>query len=45
MGTVYRAIQIGMERTVALKVLRSGLTDDPQVIQRFCKKPGRPRDW
>ena len=38
MGTVYRAIQIGMERTVALKVLRSGLTDDPQVVQRFLQE-------
>ena len=38
MGTVYRAIQIGMERTVALKVLRAGLPDDPQVVQRFLQE-------
>jgi serine/threonine protein kinase len=38
MGTVYRAIQIGMERTVALKVLRAGLADDPQVVQRFLQE-------
>ena len=38
MGTVYRAIQIGMDRAVALKVLRAGLTDDPQVVQRFLQE-------
>jgi len=38
MGTVYRAIQIGMDRQVALKVLRTDLTDDPQVVQRFLQE-------
>lgn len=38
MGTVYRAIQIGMDRKVALKVLRADLTDDPQVVQRFLQE-------
>lgn len=38
MGTVYRAIQIGMDRQVALKVLRADLTDDPQVLQRFLQE-------
>jgi len=38
MGTVYRAIQIGMDRQVALKVLRADLTDDPQVVQRFLQE-------
>jgi serine/threonine protein kinase len=38
MGTVYRAIQIGMDRQVALKVLRADLTDDPKVLQRFLQE-------
>jgi serine/threonine-protein kinase len=35
MGTVYRAIQIGMDRDVALKILRSDLAHDGRVVQRF----------
>lgn len=35
MGTVYRALQIGMDREVALKVLRSDLAHDGRVVQRF----------
>ena len=38
MGTVYRAIQTGVDREVALKVLRADLTDDAQVIQRFLQE-------
>ncbi|HRI51792.1 MAG TPA: serine/threonine-protein kinase [Pseudomonadota bacterium] len=38
MGTVYRAIQTGVDRAVALKVLRSDLADDPQVVQRFLQE-------
>ena len=35
MGTVYRAIQVGMDREVALKILRSDLAHDGKVVQRF----------
>ena len=35
MGTVYRALQIGMDREVALKVLRADLAHDGRVVQRF----------
>jgi serine/threonine protein kinase len=35
MGTVYRAIQVGMDREVALKILRSDLAHDGRVVQRF----------
>lgn len=38
MGSVYRAIQTGVDRHVALKVLRSDLADDPQVVQRFLQE-------
>lgn len=38
MGSVYRAIQTGVDREVALKVLRSDLADDPQVVQRFLQE-------
>ncbi|MFO0654703.1 MAG: hypothetical protein U0787_06455 [Polyangia bacterium] len=42
MGTVYRALQIGMDREVALKVLRSDLAHDGRVVQRFTKRPAPP---
>ena len=35
MGEVYRAVHRRMDRTVALKVLRSDIARDPQLIQRF----------
>ena len=38
MGTVYRAIQTGVDRAVALKVLRADLADDPQIVQRFLQE-------
>ena len=38
MGTVYRALQVGMDRQVALKVLRAELADNPQVVQRFLQE-------
>jgi Tol biopolymer transport system component/serine/threonine protein kinase len=35
MGTVYRAYQTALRRTVAVKVLSPGLATDPDYIQRF----------
>jgi serine/threonine protein kinase len=37
-GTVYRASQVGMERQVAVKVLRADLLKDPDVIKRFVRE-------
>jgi hypothetical protein len=38
MGIVYRATQITLDRTVALKVVTPGLIDDPTVRQRFIRE-------
>lgn len=38
MGTVYRAIQIGIDRTIALKVLRPAFADNPAIVQRFLQE-------
>jgi serine/threonine protein kinase len=35
MGTVYEAVQVSLERTVAFKVLARELTRDPALIERF----------
>jgi len=35
MGAVYRAIDLELDRVVALKVIRPHLADDPSVLQRF----------
>ena len=35
MGVVYRATQLGLERTVALKVINPGLADDESFRKRF----------
>ncbi len=35
MGVVYRATQLGLERTVALKVINPGLADDEDFRRRF----------
>jgi hypothetical protein len=35
MGTVYRAVQINLDRVVALKVLHRRLTDQPGFVDRF----------
>ena len=35
MGDVYRAVHRRMDRTVALKVLRSEIAGDPQLLRRF----------
>ena len=38
MGTVYRAIQQPINRTVALKVLREELTENPRSVARFQRE-------
>jgi serine/threonine-protein kinase len=35
MGAVYRAVQLSMDRPVALKVLRPEVANDPQMAERF----------
>jgi serine/threonine protein kinase/tetratricopeptide (TPR) repeat protein len=35
MGTVYRAIDLDLNRTVALKIVRSDLIDDPKSLERL----------
>ncbi|HRI52625.1 MAG TPA: serine/threonine-protein kinase, partial [Pseudomonadota bacterium] len=37
-GTVYRAVQAGMERAVAVKVLRADLLKDADVVRRFVRE-------
>src|SRR4051812_36883972 len=38
MGVVYRATQLVLDRTVALKVITAGLLDDPTVRSRFVRE-------
>jgi hypothetical protein len=38
MGTVYRALQLSMDRTVALKLLPSHLAQDEQYVGRFLRE-------
>src|SRR5215470_2089073 len=38
MGSVYRAWQTGMERQVAVKILRPELLRDPSVVKRFDRE-------
>jgi len=38
MGTVYRAWQTGMERQVAVKILRADLVRDPSIVKRFDRE-------
>jgi serine/threonine-protein kinase len=38
MGTVYRAVQRGFDRTVAVKILHSDLARSPEVLARFHRE-------
>jgi serine/threonine protein kinase len=38
MGTVYRATHLGLERTVAVKVLKKEIAQDPEVAERFMRE-------
>ncbi len=38
MGTVYRAIQLSLDRPVAIKVLSSELVEDDKYVQRFLSE-------
>jgi len=38
MGTVYRARQMSMDRTVALKILPSDLAGNPEYVKRFTQE-------
>lgn len=38
MGTVYRAEHRVMKRPVALKVINSGLVDNPSAVERFHRE-------
>lgn len=38
LGTVYKGIQVGLEREVAVKVLPPQMSKDPTLVQRFRKE-------
>lgn len=38
MGTVYKAMQLGMERVVAIKVIRHELASDLEAVRRFFRE-------
>ncbi|HEX8070210.1 MAG TPA: protein kinase [Pyrinomonadaceae bacterium] len=38
MGTVYRALHLGLERPVAVKVLKPEFAADPEVAERFMRE-------
>jgi serine/threonine protein kinase len=35
MGTVYRGIEVTLERPVAIKILNAALADKPEIVERF----------
>lgn len=37
-GTVYRAVQLSLERTVAVKLLKRGLSDNKDALQAFSRE-------
>ncbi|MEJ7615867.1 MAG: serine/threonine-protein kinase [Pyrinomonadaceae bacterium] len=39
MGTVYRALHLGLERPVAVKILKPEFAADPEVAERFMRGP------
>jgi serine/threonine-protein kinase len=38
MGTVYRALHLGLERPVAVKILKKEFAADPEVAERFMRE-------
>ncbi|MEP6922831.1 MAG: serine/threonine-protein kinase [Pyrinomonadaceae bacterium] len=38
MGAIYKCVDLMLERTVAIKVLRSELTDDASIVERFRRE-------
>ncbi|MCU1265510.1 MAG: hypothetical protein JWM21_1828 [Acidobacteria bacterium] len=38
MGTVYRATHLGLQRSVAVKIIKSEYADDPDVADRFMRE-------
>ena len=38
MGTVYRATQLGLERPVAVKIIKQEFASDPEVADRFMRE-------
>lgn len=38
MGTVFQAVHTGLERAVALKVLRPDMVQDPDSVRRFLRE-------
>ena len=38
MGTVYRASHLGLQRSVAVKIIKSEFAGDPDVADRFMRE-------
>ena len=45
MGEVYRARDTRLDRTVAIKILPSHLSDNPEAKQRFDREARSRLDW